>query len=174
MKGLYVSIESGRIEDVAKLFAADFKQAERAALRALGKTLRWGVSRVLRELPQTTNIPRKILKGRVRVFRHGKFKLRLWVGGKPVAVSRLGPKQTKSGVSAKGGRTFPGAFVAEHMTGQPVFKRVSRDRLPIEFQEVPIADEVERVVWSDVIPHFEKRFFEIYEQELRWETTRAK
>lgn len=174
MKGLGIAIDSTRIDDVAKLFAADLKQTQRAAERALRKAIKWAKSRILRELPKTTNIPRKIIEGRIRIFATGKLSVRLFVGGKPVAASRLSPKQTKRGVTAKGGRTFPGAFIAEHMTGKPVFKRMGRDRYPLEFQEVEVADEVESVVWADVIPHFKDRFFTIFEQELRWETTRRR
>lgn len=174
MRGLGIAIDSRQIDDVAKLFAADLKQTELAARRALTKAMKWAKSRILRELPKTTNIPRKIFTSRIKIFKTGKLSIRLWVGGKPVAASRLAPKQTKTGVSTKGGRTFRGAFIAETMASKPVLRRVGKDRYPLEHVDIDVESEVESVVWADVVPKFKDRFFTLFEQELRWETRRRK
>ncbi|MEZ6854198.1 hypothetical protein [Halodesulfovibrio aestuarii] len=162
-----------KLEEISRGFDATEKQLNTAIRRACGKLARWMKAQALRELAQETGIKPSKLKSRVRSASKTKEGLpvgRVWIGGSSVSFRSLGPKKAKGGAKA-GGIFKKNAFQVNHRNEQ-WFQRVGSDRLPIKKITVDIMAPAMRVIRADIAPEAEKKFFEIFEREIRWETTR--
>lgn len=156
------------LERLALEFAATEKQIQAAGCRAVTKLGRWMKAVVLRECSRDTGIPRKALKGRLKMsVDRVSSSTRLWVGRNAIPLSALNPRQTRSGVTA-GPVQRPHAFMLPNKRG-PVFKRDGRARLPISVQYEDISRDIERVLQTEIYPEAEGKFLHFFRQELRWE-----
>lgn len=152
----------------------------RQAMRsAVSKMARWARTRSARELGKGLAVPQKVLRPRVKVRRLRRTASRMesavWYGLNPVALIRLGARQTKVGVSARGGRSTAGAFIAQARGGrQQVFKRKGRERLPITMQAADIEDRASDYLKHDLVEShaFEQQFRRVFEHEIEWRMRR--
>lgn len=88
-------------ERLALEFAATEKQIQAASRRAVSKLGRWMKSAILRESSRDTGMPRKALKGRLKMsVDRVAASTRVWVGRNAIPLSALNPRQTRSGVTA--------------------------------------------------------------------------
>lgn len=122
---------SQELQRASAKLAATPKQLEKAAQRAVKKTMRWMYTRAAREVAQATGIPLKALKPRLSLVTVGKGTEAvtiLWIGISPVLAERAGrARQTKKGVSVKKHR-FEGAFVSDmYGYSDAVWIRASRN-----------------------------------------------
>ncbi|WP_291329062.1 hypothetical protein [Desulfovibrio sp. UCD-KL4C] len=143
----------------------------KAMFIAIKKTARWAQTVAAKNIKADTGLPSKKIKERMRMFRRGNT-MRLYFGLNPIPVSSLNPKQTKKGVSAKGGVNIPGAFIVDNGDGVAVFKRRGSEAYSIEFQRVYFDVEAMRVIQADIEPHLQDKFYEILEHELKWQMTK--
>ncbi|BBD08454.1 phage tail protein [Desulfovibrio ferrophilus] len=174
MASVYLQTNTLEVERIAQQFAATKGQVQKASRRAVRKLVRWVQSISLREASRDTGIKRKILKHRLRMSVNGnQFTARVWYGLNAIPLSAMGPKQTKTGVSA-GPVDRRHAFIVRHGAKGQVYRRVHRDqRLPLAIQYENIADEFRRILLTDISLRFERMFSKYFEQELRWEVRRA-
>ena len=96
----------------------------------------------------------------------------VWYGLNPVALIRLGARQTSTGVSARGGRKVDGAFIARARGGgAQVFKRKGRERLPIVVQAADIEARATDYIQDDLAGAraFEQQFHRVFEHEIQWQ-----
>lgn len=97
------------------------------------------------EMRSITGLSAKLVKGRVSVrYRYSDHTGRVWIGLNPFPLKRLGPRQTRKGVSA-GRIRVDSAFIVGSLGGN-VFKRKGSERLPIEKQKFSIEDQGREVV----------------------------
>ncbi len=116
-----------------------FEKAMNRTVRRMGKRFRKVATKEVRE---TYNIKAKKLKQYMKTVtvttKKRGTEWRFYVSGKPLSLIHFGARQTKKGVSVKvrkdrGRRVIKGAFVAPGKGGNlRVFKRTSKERLPIE------------------------------------------
>ncbi|SKA70828.1 hypothetical protein [Desulfobaculum bizertense] len=155
-------------ERLALEFAATEKQIQAASRRAVSKLGRWMRSAILRESSRDTGMPRKALKGRLKMSEDRvAASTRVWVGRNAIPLSALNPRQTRSGVTA-GPVQRRHAFMLPGRRG-PVFKREGRSRLPISVQYEDISKDIERVLQTEIYAEAERKFLHFFRQELRWE-----
>ncbi|XPV77937.1 MAG: hypothetical protein ACNI27_08460 [Desulfovibrio sp.] len=155
----------GQVRAIVHQFEATPHQIERANYHAVNKVTRWAKTILKRQIAQSSELPVKLIQGRILHFKFGGALVKLWVGGEPIPVSRLNPKQQKMGVKA-GKLFFPGAFVAM----KNVFQRSSDSRLPIEKVMYEYHDDVVVAMMEKLQPRLERKFFDTFERELKWQT----
>ncbi len=151
---------------IAREFGATERQIHSALKRAVSRTTIWASKEAPRRVAKAVKVAAKIIKGRVRfrVLMDRDGYGRVWVGLKPISLSRLNPRKTSAGISA-GPARVPGGFLAK---GQ-VFKRKGAARLPIDAQKLEIADEGGAAVDS-LGDELGDRCMKEFERELRWQT----
>lgn len=127
---------------------------KRVQVRAINETTAWLKSRLLKELPGLTGIPRKILSRRIR---QGKAKTgvsnkvsgRVWLGTKPIDAMALKDEGAIGSGYSAGGFYFEGGFKAfykTHTGRTGLFARTGNARLPIKRQNVSIDTQANEVV----------------------------
>jgi hypothetical protein len=119
---------------------------KRAQTRAINETTAWLKSRLLRELPGLTGIPRKVLAPRIKQSKAktrttGRISGMVWLGVKPVDAMALKDEGPSGQGYEAGGFYFPGgfkAFTKTHTGSMGIYARTGRDRLPVKRQNVKI------------------------------------
>jgi hypothetical protein len=142
---------AGNFSRVVEAIGATEAQVRIAAVRAINKTALWIQSRSAREISDETKLKLKLIRQKLRIIKANRETLKAVIMANlyDIKAIKLGaPRRTASGVTI-GARKFPGAFVARMPKSGHVgvFKRETRDRLPIQEQCVPFADA------SNVIQH---------------------
>lgn len=175
MATVYMETNRQEIERIQREFAATQKQVNRAGWRAVRKLARWVRSTALRETARDTGIKRKVLSHRLILYtRGGHQSARVWFGMNALPLSALDPRQTATGVTA-GPAERRHAFIVPRGGTTQVYRRVHRDeRLPLAVQYHAIEDEMQRVLQADISPRFARMFSKYFEQELRWEVSKAR
>lgn len=133
------------IEPTLRELAAFGKAGEKAARRAVTKTLRWSGRQIASEVAKASNIPLRALvrggdggRGK-RVYTHlpgaSSAGGSVWIGLNPIKSGYLGtPRRGRGGVRV-GRLFFEGAFLARMKSGYfAAFKRRGKARLPIDDQ----------------------------------------
>lgn len=175
-------IDQARLDDLLRELRGTDDEVRKALRSTVGKMSSWLRTRATRALSSELQIKQKVLR-----FRLKNIKLRqspdgaaggVWLGLNDLDFVHLGgAKQDRRGVEYKG-RSFGGAFlgpkpgeVAGKLRGR-AFKRKGSDRLPIEKVGLPIKDEADQALESEVMEWglFEAQFFKVLERELRWRT----
>ncbi|GAB6178594.1 hypothetical protein JCM16814_34850 [Desulfobaculum senezii] len=170
-----IPLDAASADRIARLFAADQKQIEAAMRRAVNKLGRWVRSTALTEGARDSGVQRKVLADRVRLtLGKNKRGVQVWFGLWPVPLRLLKPKQTATGVSA-GPVDRRHAFIVTGRDGKrDVFRRSGDSAYPIFKQYHSVDDEIRRVLEVDVFPRLDAQFSKFFEQELRWEVSKAR
>lgn len=167
---LTVSVNIEELSNVQRALTATTSQINRAATRALNKTLTWTGGQGRRILAQESGLALKSLKSRVRIGKASRSTLRgsVWFGLAPVkAIYAGGARQTKTGVTARG-LSYTGAFLATMPTGHlGIFKRRGAARLPIDEQSIYLAYSGEHLRSLGARAH--DRLRTIFGQEINYE-----
>ena len=189
MLGLTVDIDAlQRMADAVAATEGQFLKARDSALRKIRQPVRRAV---LREVAKEKRVPQKSLEGRVFMSDVREDAVRLWFGTWDLSLFEIGsPKQTKTGVTV-GRHRYPGAFKAKiYSPDEQVWIRLhsrhyspdlyptryrpgdrgigrSRGRFPVVRAAIPIDGIVERVLERSG-ETFERRFMEIFAQELNY------
>ncbi|MFC4158283.1 hypothetical protein [Chitinimonas lacunae] len=146
------------------LTEAAFAAAQRRALRKLGV---WFKGQAARAVAKETGVPQKALRPRLAFYFKTNEVGKVWFGINAIPAARLGtPRQTRTGVSV-GKFRFDKAWLARSGRGA-VFRRVGRDRLPIEVVTEDIEGEA-RAAWHVHTAEVEARFLALLTQELNFE-----
>ncbi|MGZ4953574.1 MAG: hypothetical protein ACXV8Q_00560 [Methylobacter sp.] len=151
---------------------------KRIQSRSINETTGWLKSRLLRELPSVTGIPRKNLAGRVK---QGKAAAnldaiitgRIWLGIKPIDAMSLKDEGAISQGYMAGGFYFKGGFKSEMKSGHiGIFARTSKGRLPIRRQNVRIDSFANEVV-RRLIPQAERELAKRTQRLMSFELEKA-
>jgi hypothetical protein len=170
-----LQIESAQLERMAREVDATDAQLRQALNSTLRKMAAWMRTRSVKGLSQALEIQQKLIRRRLKTFKVKQTangpEITLWYGLDPMALIYLQAKKTGAGVSASGGRTVKGAFIA-HGRGNnlQVFKRRGTARLPLDKQSAPVQTKAEEFLESKLINAFafEAQFFKTFEHELSW------
>lgn len=117
---------------------------KRVQVRAINETTAAIKSRLLRELPGLTGIPRKALAPRIRAGKarpgfYGGIIGKVWLGVKPIDAMALKDGGPSGQGYEAGGFYFAGGFKANRGAGNTgIFARTTNRRLPIQRQNVRI------------------------------------
>lgn len=159
-------------------------QTRKALRSTVSKLSTWLRTRATRALSAELQLKRNVLRHRLK-----NIKLKqapngaaggLWIGLNEMDLKYVGKaKQDATGVTAGArGHSFDHAFmgprpgVKARKLKNRAFKRKGGARLPIEKVTLPIQDEAQKALDSDVMEwaRFEAQFFKVLEHELRWRT----
>lgn len=165
-----LKIEKSRADEVGQLIEellASEKVVQKSIISARRKAAKWVRTQLVRALSKATGAPSSILRRRVLISRIA-IDGTVFVGVRPVAVSSLAPKQTKTGVKAKGGVQIKGAFISLEREGTPVFKRVTDKAYPLAFMRVDIAKAADRIIEGEILPLLSDKLYDFLEHELKW------
>jgi len=149
--------------------------SNRAAYRAINKTLKWVDTRARRALAAEFGLPVSALKKARRLTTIRAIPRRLsgviWYGVSPIKASYFGkPRQTKKGAKA-GKHVFPGAFVATMKSGHTgIYTRRGTARLPIDEATVPLNNAQSIVAPIDAL--IPERLKTVFIQELNYELSK--
>lgn len=153
-------------DDIEKLIHGVLSPAamKRVQTRAINETTAWMRSRLLRELPGITGIPRKIMSRRARV---GKAKSgstgvtgKVWLGLRPVDAMALKDGGAVNTGYESGGFFFEGGFKSTMRNGKEgIFSRTSDKRFPIRRQNVRIDSFANQVI-GRIIPQAERQLMQ--------------
>jgi hypothetical protein len=165
----------GNFDQVVEAIGATEMQIRIAAMRAINKTALWIQSRSAREISDETKIKLKLIRQKLRVIKANRETLKAFIMGNLYAIKaiKLGnPRQTTSGVTI-GVRKFPGAFVARMpKTGHiGVFKRKTRNRLPIQEQYVPLGTNASNIIQRNVDDEASAVFMRYFAHEVNYVTS---
>lgn len=177
MSSIDISINASRIQALVDMLEASEGQAVAAFKSTMGKMARWVRTQSVRGLSKKLKLQQNILRKRLRTYRFlgastsmRMGEMKVWYGLNDIPLARLNPVQTGDGVRAMGGRFVKSAFILDRNGRKEVVKRASNARLPIEVQYAKISNEATTYIEDFVLvsQEFERRFFEIFEHELRW------
>lgn len=175
-----IEVSANINQAIADLSATE-DQVRKALNSTMGKMASWLRTRAVKGLSAELKLQQKILRYRLRQYRlRGRVSIsgvdgaaKVWFGLNDIPLARLKPKQTKEGVTAMGGRSVKGAFIA-NMFGRPqVLKRVGKARFPLQVQKAEIATASTKYIDHDLVANieFDRKFLEIFERELKWRTS---
>lgn len=174
---LSFDIDYGDLVALQDELAASDRQVYQAFNRALTRTagtLRRMSSKGLKDELQLRNA--KAIRKRLRTLRLKRGKLldevRLWYGTNdlPVSAFKGTPSKTGRGATFRG-QDFPGAFIAKGKDGKrTIFKRRSRDRLPLIEQTMPVKDKMDVFLEDEIFTEVEAIFFKHFRADLRART----
>ncbi|TIH12747.1 hypothetical protein D0S45_17405 [Marinifilum sp. JC120] len=166
-------LSQGDIDKLVADWLPSEKQLSRAMHSTIKKVSRWANAVAIKKIRADTGIPAGMLRQRIKLFRRGHTN-RIYFGLNPISVISLDPKQTKTGISAKGGIKIPGAFIAESSASGSdcVFKRRGRNAYSIEYQRIYFDQEARRVIDVDIMPYIQGKFNKILEHELKWQMSK--
>ncbi len=174
-----LQVDTAGLQRAARELGATDALVRQAMRSTVGKMTRWTRTRSARELSKSLVVQQKVLRPRIRArrLRHTArgMEAAVWYGLNPVALIRLGARQTKAGVSARGGRRVAGAFIAQARGGrQQVFRRKGRARLPIAVQAADIEARAADYLEHDLVDSraFEQQFRRVFEHEIQWRMRR--
>lgn len=141
----------------------------RVTARALNRAARSTRTQATREIGREFRIKAKLIRDRIAlgraVFRD--LTARIFAIIAPLPMILLNPRQTRSGVSARGGHQVPGGFIARMPSGhRGVFKRQSRRRLPIVEQKIDITERAIQIFEKLIHGFTRAKFIEEFERDL--------
>lgn len=173
-----LDFDDKQLRQITSDLAATEDQLTKALRTTLAKMARWLRTQSARGLSKELNIQQKIIRRRLKSFNvqntgHG-FNVKIWFGLDPISFIYLKPRQNRTGVKARG-REVKGGFIAPIGGGKrQVFKRVGKDRLPIEKQTITVKDEAESYIENEMITarKFEQQFYKTFERELKWRSSK--
>ncbi len=156
-------------EDFARLgqeFAVFKGEIQEAAKRAVRNTTDRVRDDSISEFVRVSGLRISQIRGRLFLrYKYSSGFGRVWWGLNPINLSRLNPRQTKRGVKA--GPVFvEDGFLPGGKFGKSVFKRVGKERLPIQRQEFRIDDLGVQVIRDTIEPTVERIFMEEFRDEL--------
>lgn len=177
-----LQIDLARVDQlVAEVNATD--DQVRVALRStVSKLSTWLRTRATRAMSAELQIKQQVLRFRLKNIKLKKAPNGA-VGGVWLGLNDLdfvymgGASQDQQGVEFRG-RSFGGAFmgprpgtISGKLAGM-AFKRTGSGRLPIEKVGLPIQDEADKALESEVMEWgaFQAQFFKVLEHELKWRT----
>lgn len=171
MKIGFKGLPQQRIEKLRDELLPDDEHWHKAIHIATKKTSRWAQARAAKHIKADTGLPSRKVKQRLKMYRRGKT-YRLYFGLWPISVFSLNPRQTKKGVTAKGGISIPGAFIVDNGEMRGVFTRKGKDRTPLKSEKIHYDAEALRVIQVDIEPYIQDKFFKILEHELKWQMSK--
>lgn len=152
---------------------------ERALVRAVNRTVRWVHVRVSRLAAADLAVAQKLIRRALSATRARAGKSRAVVvlprRRYRIPAFKLGSaRQTRTGVTVRGGRRYDGAFLATMPSGRRgVFERTSARRLPIQEKHLSIVEHVreamEEIGGTAAVEQLRKTF----EHELNFELSRS-
>jgi hypothetical protein len=165
---------AGNFDRVAESIGATEAQVRIAAVRAINKTALWIQSRSAREISDESKIKLKLIRQKLRIIKANRNTLKAFVMANlyDIKAIKLGiPRQTASGV-AIGVRKFPGAFISTMpKTGHVgVFKRKTRNRLPIQEQDVSLSTNAAKIIQHNVEDEASIIFAKYFDHEIHYAT----
>jgi hypothetical protein len=174
---MVLEIDDGELDAIRRGVGATEKIGMDAGRAALRKTIRWASTRVRRAVSTAANVPQKAIKNRLKVRMPSGRQLSgaLWIGIDPINPVYANARETKSGVRAAGGRSWDGAFIARGKggTGLRVFRRATKERLPLESIRISVDAEVRAALGSGLFEGIQSFFLRTFEHELRFRMERA-
>lgn len=165
-----ITVDATSLAQVQRTLNATNAQIDRAAVRAVNKTLGWTRTQGRRLLAKGNDLPVKVLRNRIHLGRASAGALRgvAWFGVAPIKAIYAGAaRQARTGVTVRR-HTFAGAFLARMPTGHlGIFKRRGPARLPIEEQRIYLAnaDAVAQTLAAQAPPRLQT----LFGQELNYE-----
>lgn len=143
-----------------------------ATRRSITKTVRYVRRQITRVAAAELGVAQKRFdkaRVRVRTIEGDLWEARIWVGTDPYPAHRLGKvRWTPRMQGARAGRhLFPGTFAHRAPQG-PIFRRVGRERLPIEVETVEV-DEAMRANLIRIEREALRRYRTILAQEMNFE-----
>ena len=165
---LIFDLTSKDLKEMLDTFALTPIQIERAAARAINKTIRWIRTQALRLSASELDIPQKAIKDRffTNTARFKNTKASLWIGLNEIGIHRLGAsRKTKRGLKVRS-HEYQGAFQPKKL--KPVFRRISKARLPIEKILLPLKSS--EILIKNIYAMASLRFNTFLERELNFES----
>jgi len=167
-------------DDIERLVQTVLSPAaiKRVQSRGINETAAWIKSRLLRELPSATGIPRKVLARRIKQ-RKAQASLadiisgKVWLGINPIDAMALNDGGAVNSGYMAGDFYFEGGFKAKMRSGATaIFARTSRARLPIKRQNIKIDSPFNEVV-RRLIPQAERELARKMQRLVSYELERA-
>lgn len=175
-----LQIDPIELNAVASRLAATDTQVQQALKSTLSRMAGWLRRSTVPGAARAANVPQKIIRRRLfryHIRRSGAgFYVNIGYGLKAVPLIWLNARQTRTGVSAYGGRRVPHAFIARTRGGTlQVFRREGKTRTPVEVLSEEIREPVEHYLSEDVIDRaaFEERFLKTFRHELEWRLSKG-
>ncbi|MFW2072634.1 hypothetical protein ACG9Y7_04130 [Acinetobacter gerneri] len=168
---IQLDINTSEIEGIVSTLQPTEKQAIAALKSTLNKMSRWLSSRTTKGLGKELNLTQKIIRRRFRkstvISTTDGYAIRLFYGLNDVALIHLNPKKTSTGITASK-RKVDGAFISKRKN--QVFKRVGKERLPLEKQVEIIKSTADLYLESIEFnsSEFTNQFYKTLEHELKW------
>lgn len=176
-----LDINTAGIRPAIEALDASDSQIERALRSTLGKLAAWAKGRATKAMARELQMDQRTIRRRLKTTRvrntSGGASITVWFGLNPVGIIHLGARQTRRGVSARGGRRLDHAFIATMQSGKRgVFRRRGAARLKIDLQRENIEDQGRGYLIDDLAksPEMEARFVGIFERELKWQMSRQR
>lgn len=173
-------IDQTRLDGVVREINATDDDVRKALRSTVSKLSTWLRTRATRALSAELQVKQKVLRIRLKNIRLKKAPSGVaggvWIGLNDLDFVHIGgARQDRQGVNYKG-RKFGKAFLGPKpgevsgKLGGRAFKREGVKRLPIEKVGLPIQDEANKALESDVMEwgRFVDQFFKVFERELRW------
>ena len=145
------------ITKLTKLTEGDVREAARVAVE---QSIKWGRKEASEGLADIMEIPYREVVKRLRIKRRTSarssdiMRSGIWMGFNPVSYKFLSKYGTLE-------ETEGGLFTNDKLHGH-VFKRVGKDRLPIEKMEMPIEREAMQYLTFEFQPNLERYFLEAF------------
>ena len=161
-----ITIDLSSLKAAAKKIILPDETMKKIMALAVSRTARWAAIRFRNQLAKGTKMTGKVIKGRMRVTisKEGEGHAHIWIGLKPVSLSRFNPVATGSGVTTDV-KEVPDGFI---LPAGGVFKRRGAARLPIDkqFLEIkekadPIFDRVVSEVEARLGINFERAYLDV-------------
>lgn len=171
---LHVKVDDSRLAIIAAELEAIPEQVEKAMRSAINRTVKWMQTRARRALMDELNIPSKVIRARLRyaLYNIESGRGRVWFGLDPVSVMRLSPRQTKTGVTARG-EQYQHAFIARGRNGNKhVFIRTGKGRKPLEAVYKDLATGTD-VFENHVFEGWDAFLYQRFEHELQWQKSKT-
>ena len=174
---LNLDINSRKITDISKEFAASSAQISAAYARALRRTagtIRRIASKGLQSelgLKNASALRRRIKEYRLK-GRAGKMGVQLWFGANdlPLSAFKGRPRKVAGGVDFNG-QVIHGAFMASPSGGpKKVYKRAGKTKYPIKEVMAPVADRIVVFLEDNVFVDVESIFFKNFLAEIKART----
>lgn len=172
---LKFSLDTVAIESLTNELGLTDRQTRAALSRAVRRTAGTLRKRAERELKSELDV-RKVayLRRRLKSFRltrSGVEGARLWFGENPMFISGLrgSIKKTKDGAvfdGRAGRQEFDGGFIVKGKYGRTIMTRKGKDRLPIAEGTVPVKDQMDGLVESQLFADCLEILWANFEREM--------
>ncbi len=164
-----LNVDMAEIDALARSVGALESVVRKAMDAALRRTARHVFTQVRRSVGKAANAPQKALKDRLRMrVRRERGTATIWVGINPLNPVRVGARQTRRGVRARGGRKWDKAFIANDKNrSERVFRRMGKARRPLEAPVISIEREVVETLRTSNVPTATDFYLRTFRHELR-------